>query len=94
MKEKELPKTAAMRPDRRESSKVSAPKPQRRFFKTSALPYVLLGVLAALSLPLGFLFASAGQISHNGESNLFLFAIPAIVVVLGFAALDFLVGRD
>ena len=94
MQEKGLPTTASMRPDRRESSNLAAPEPQRRFLKTSALPYVLLGVIAILSLPLVILFASAGQISPSGGSNNFLFAIPAIVVVFGFAVLDLLVGRD
>ena len=63
-------------------------------FRVSALPYVLLGVIGALTLPLVILFASAGQIARSGDSAILLFAVPAFVVALGFAGLIFLLGRD
>ncbi len=83
-----------MHQDRLESSDSRHPAERRSLFRVSALPYVLLGVIGGLSLPLVILFASAGQIARSGDSAILLFAVPAFVVALGFAALVFLLGRD
>jgi ABC-type sulfate transport system permease subunit len=83
-----------MRQDALESSDSRHPTERRSLFRVSALPYVLLGVIGGLSLPLVILFASAGQIARSGDSAILLFAVPAFVVALGFAGLVFLLGRD
>lgn len=77
-----------------ESADARVSNTRRSLFRTSALPYVLLGVIGGLTLPLVILFASAGQIARSGDSAVLLFAVPAFVVALGFAGLVFLLGRD
>lgn len=88
------PKETVRSSESLESAEARVSLTRRSLFRTSALPYVLLGVIGGLTLPLVVLFASAGQIARSGDSAILLFAVPAFVVAVGFAGLVFLLGRD